>query len=209
MPPRNRLSIRPSRSLEISQELERGREVAHSDVVKSQLQENTQQQALQEAKLAMESARLDLAVLLFRDFDENFRSWTIWTVAPALPPLPDVETMAARENPTLAARWQLLRAARVWMSRLRGRPICRRSRSTRCTASKPMRSRCTAPWPHSRSSGPLPNLGYFVTASLNIPVWDWGVRRSKVRQSEIEAEAGRSGFERGAADAGPESARLL
>jgi outer membrane protein TolC len=36
--------------------------------------------------------------------------------------------------------------------------------------------------------GSLPNLGYFVTASLNIPVWDWGVRRSKVRQAELKHE---------------------
>ena len=36
--------------------------------------------------------------------------------------------------------------------------------------------------------GPLPNLGYFITASLNIPVWDWGVRRSKVRQAELKQE---------------------
>jgi len=36
--------------------------------------------------------------------------------------------------------------------------------------------------------GQLPNLGYFVTASLNIPVWDWGVRRSKVRQAELKQE---------------------
>lgn len=32
----------------------------------------------------------------------------------------------------------------------------------------------------------MPNLGYFITASLNIPVWDWGIRRSKVRQSELK-----------------------
>ena len=61
--------------------------MAHSDVVKSQLQQNAQQQALQEAKLAMESARLDLAVLLFRDFNENFSVVDDLDMAPALPPL--------------------------------------------------------------------------------------------------------------------------
>jgi outer membrane protein TolC len=38
----------------------------------------------------------------------------------------------------------------------------------------------------NKELGPVPNLGYFITASLNIPVWDWGVRRSKVRQSELK-----------------------
>jgi outer membrane protein TolC len=59
-------------ALDISQQLERGREPAHSDVVRSQFQENGHELALQEAKLAMKNARLDLAVLLFRDFEEGF-----------------------------------------------------------------------------------------------------------------------------------------
>jgi outer membrane protein TolC len=61
------------RALTISQDLQRGGEVAHSDVVKSQLQLNLQQQGLRESQLAMETARLDLAVLLYRDFNQNFR----------------------------------------------------------------------------------------------------------------------------------------
>ena len=32
--------------------------------------------------------------------------------------------------------------------------------------------------------GVLPNLGYFITVNLNVPVWDWGGLRSKVHQSE-------------------------
>ena len=97
------------RSLEISQDLERGREVAHSDVVKSQLQYVAQDQAFRESKLAMESARLDLAVMLFRDFDENFTIVDDLDVAPALPPMADVEAMAARENPVLAQAMAALR----------------------------------------------------------------------------------------------------
>src|SRR3954454_8605115 len=97
------------RSLQISQELETGREVAHSDVVRSLLLENSQQQALQEAKLGMENARLDLAVLLFRDFDEDFSIVDDLTVGPVLPALNEAENMAARANPTLAAAMETLR----------------------------------------------------------------------------------------------------
>ena len=60
--------------------------MAHSDVVRSELLENTQEQALQEAKLAMENARLDLAVLLFRDFNEDFSVVDDLDVPPVLPP---------------------------------------------------------------------------------------------------------------------------
>ena len=30
----------------------------------------------------------------------------------------------------------------------------------------------------------LPNLGYFLTVNVTVPVWDWGGLRSKLRQSE-------------------------
>jgi outer membrane protein TolC len=30
----------------------------------------------------------------------------------------------------------------------------------------------------------LPNLGYFATAALNVPVWDWGTRWSQLHQAE-------------------------
>ena len=32
--------------------------------------------------------------------------------------------------------------------------------------------------------GVLPNLGYFVTVNLSVPIWDWGGLRSKLHQSE-------------------------
>ena len=174
-------------SLDISQELERGREVAHSDVVRSQLQENAQQVALQEAKLSMENARLDLAVLLFRDFNEDFSIVDDLDAAPALPPLDEAENMAARGNPTLAAALETLRAASLDVK------IARQAYLPTLTVDAvygieanafALRSTVAA----ARDLGPLPNLGYFVTASLNIPVWDWGVRHSKVKQSELKRE---------------------
>ncbi len=60
------------RFLEMSRQLEQGGEVAHSDVIKAQIQANDQQRALQEAKLAAQNARLNLAVLLFPNFFQDF-----------------------------------------------------------------------------------------------------------------------------------------
>ena len=51
----------------ITQELEKGGEVAHSDVIKAELQTRERQRALQEAQLAFLNARLDFAVLIFPD----------------------------------------------------------------------------------------------------------------------------------------------
>jgi len=40
--------------------------------------------------------------------------------------------------------------------------------------------------------GRLPTLGYFVTASLTVPVWDWGTLRSKLHQAEIKQDQARA-----------------
>ena len=178
------------RAFTISQDLERGGEVAHSDVVKSQLQQNTQQQALREAQLAMESARLDLAVLLFRDFNQNFSVVDDLDLSPALPPRADVQTMAERENPTIRVAMETLRGAGLDVS------IARQAFWPTLAVDFDYGIESNAFALHSTAAafpelGPLPNLGYFVTASFNLPVWDWGARRSKIRQAELKQEQAR------------------
>jgi outer membrane protein TolC len=175
------------RSLQISRDLERGREVAHSDVVKSQLQYTAQDQAFREAKLAMENARLDLAVLLFRDFDENFSIVDDLDVAPALPPLQEVEAMAGRENPLLAQAMAALRGADLDIA------IARQAYLPTLTLDPVYGLEANAIGLNEsvaafKEVGPVPSLGYFVTVSLNMPLWDWGVRRSKVKQAELKRE---------------------
>jgi outer membrane protein TolC len=175
-------------SLEISRKLETGREVAHSDVVRSELLENSQEQALQEAKLAMENARLDLAVLLFRDFDEDFSVVDDLNVPPVLPPLAEAENMAAHANPTLAAAVESLRGSSldVKIARQAFLPTLSVDAVYGIEANAIGIRTTVAAAPYA---GPLPNLGYFVTASLNIPVWDWGIRHSKLKQTEFRRDA--------------------
>ncbi|MFL6415998.1 MAG: TolC family protein [Bryobacteraceae bacterium] len=175
------------RLLEISGELEHGREVAHSDVVRSEFQENSQQQALQEARFAMESARLDLAVLLFRDFNENFTLIDDLDLTIALPGLNDVEYMASRANPSLGSAVAALRGANldVTIARQAFLPTLSVDAVYGIEANAfAVRSTVAA----APGLGPVPNLGYFVTASLNVPVWDWGIRHSKLRQTELKRQ---------------------
>jgi outer membrane protein TolC len=174
-------------TLTISQDLERGGEVAHSDVVKSDLQQNAQQQALNEAQLGMETARLDLAVLLFRDFNENFSIVDDLDLAPALPPLTDVETIAGRENPILGAAIQTLRSASldVTLARQAFLPTIGVDAIYGIEANAiALEARDVA----YKADGPVATPGYYIDAVLNIPMWDWGVRRSKLRQAEIKRE---------------------
>ena len=39
--------------------------------------------------------------------------------------------------------------------------------------------------------GPLPNLGYYVVGNFTLPVFDWGIRRSKIRQAQTREQQAR------------------
>ncbi len=175
------------RYLDITQSLERGGEVPHSDVVRADFQYSQQEQAFEESKLAMDTARLDLAVLLFRDFDQNFTVVDDLTLASALPAFSDIQTMAERENPDLKAANAALRAAALDVK------IARQAFLPTLTADVAYGIEANAFALHSTVAaapelGPLPNLGYFATISLNVPVWDWGARTSKVRQAQLKRD---------------------
>ena len=175
------------RYLDITQSLERGGEVPRSDVVRADFQYSQQEQAFEEAKLAMNNARLDLAILLFKDFDQNFTVVDDLTLASALPAFSEVQSMAERENPDLRAANAALRAAQVDIK------IARQAYLPTLTADVAYGIEANAFALHSTvaaapDKGPLPNLGYFATISLNVPVWDWGARSSKVRQAELKRD---------------------
>lgn len=173
--------------LDVSQRLEGGGEVAHSDTVKSEIQYAAQDQAFRESKLAMDTARLDLAVLLFRDFDQNFGVVDDLNLAPALPVFTEVQTMAERENPDLQVANAALRAAQLDVK------IAHQAYLPTLTADLAYGIEANAFALHSTVAafperGSLPNLGYFLTVSLNVPIWDWGTRASKVRQAALKRE---------------------
>jgi outer membrane protein TolC len=173
------------RTATISQNLERGGEVAHSDVVKAQLQQNAQMQVLREGQLAMASARLDLAVLLFRDFDQSFQIVDDLNLAPALPPLPDVQAMAARANPDLRVAMNTLRGAEADVK------IARQAFLPTLTLDVVYGIEANAILLNStyvgdRGAGPVRTPGYSLDATLTFPVWDWGARKSKLQQAELK-----------------------
>src|SRR5204862_3042501 len=86
-------------------------QVAMSDVIKARIQSQLQAQAFREATLALDTARLNLSVLLFPDFSENFAVVDDLSASPALPPFSEVNAMAGRGNPDLLAAQSALSAA--------------------------------------------------------------------------------------------------
>ena len=99
------------RFLKLTQDLEHGGEVAHSDVIKAELQATERRRGLQEAQLGLLNARLDLAVLIFPDFNDNFEVTDDLHALAPLPTLGEVRQQAARDNPDVRAALEIARAA--------------------------------------------------------------------------------------------------
>ena len=162
-------------------------DVAHSDVIKAQIQFNQQRTTLQDAQLQMENDRLTLAVLLFPTFTENFSLVDDLDEGRSLPPFADAQAMAARANPDLQVAMSALRESNLGVSAARFAmlPSVTTDLDYGIEANAfAFRSRASA-YPEK---GPLPNLGYFATMTLNVPIWDWGTLRSKLRQAEYHRQ---------------------
>jgi outer membrane protein TolC len=171
------------RFFDIAQQQERLGQVARSDVVKAEISARQQRQAFDEATLAMDNARLSLAVLLFPVFSENFSVVDDMPRAPALPPFVDARAMAEHGNPDLRAAGALLRAAGedVRLAKNGLLPTLSIEADYGIEANEfALHSRVSA----DPELGVLPNLGYALTVNLSVPLWDWGGTRAKVRQSE-------------------------
>jgi len=173
--------------LTISQQLERGGEAPRSDVVKAQIQYNSQDLALREVRLAMAGTRLDLAVLMFPDFNQDFQVIDDLHLAAALPPRADVEAMAKRENPDLRVAMEAVHGANldITIARQAFLPTLTLDVDYGLEANQFGWKTVVAGDP---AKGAVPSPGYFVTASLNFPVWDWGARKSKLRQAELRRQ---------------------
>ena len=108
------------RFLDITQQTENAGQAPHSDVIKSQIQYGQQEQSFEETRLAMENARLDLAVLLFPTLNENFAVVDDLDSPQALPPFPEIQTMAGHENPDLRVAAETAREADLDVSAAKG-----------------------------------------------------------------------------------------
>ncbi len=176
-------SQQSQRFFEIAQQQERLGQVARADVVKAEVVYRQQHQVFDEATLAMDNARLALAVLIFPAFTENFSVVDDLQNAPALPPFADVRTRAERDNPDLRAADQLLQAANADV-RLAKSAFLPAIVVDAVYGIEANQFALHSPPAADLALGNLPNLGYMITANMTVPIWDWGGVRSKVHQSE-------------------------
>jgi outer membrane protein TolC len=168
--------------LGISQKLQNGGEVARSDVIKAQIQNQQQQRELQDALLEMNKGRLDLAVLLFSNFDQNFAVVDDLRLPDPLPPFVEVQTAATKNNPEVRVALASLRQTDeevkvAWAAML---PSVGLDYFYGIDANQ------------FAVRGPAPdrfrNLGYSATATLQLPIWNWGAGYSKVKQADLRRQ---------------------
>lgn len=168
-----------ARFLDISQKLEKGGEVAHADVIKARIQAQQQDRDLQEARIDMERSRLDLAVLLFPDFNQDFTVVDDLQTPEPLPTFTEIETAGKKNNPDLRAALAAYQVAQYEVTAAWGGLL----------------PALTVDYLYGIDSNQLAirtdgvkNLGYSGVASLQIPIFSWGADRSKLKQAKLRRD---------------------
>jgi len=168
------------RFFKLTQDLEHGGEVAHSDVIKAELQLQERRRQLLEAQLAFLNSRLDLAVLIFPDFNDNYEVADDLHSAVPLPTLAEVQQRAARDNPDLGAALAAVREAGSGVTGARAGYLPSLALDYWYGIDAP---RFAA---NSVINGQkLSNLGSSASATLSIPIWNWGATQSRIKQAEL------------------------
>ena len=175
------------RIFDLSQQEERTGQVSHSDVVKSEIQYRQQEQAFDEARLGIDTARLDLSVMLFPTFDENYTVVDDLDSAQPLPGFSEVQAMAGKENPDIRVASETLRQSNLDVSAAKAAflPSIGLEVDYGIEANH---FALNSTWATHPDIGPVPTLAYNLTASMTFPVWDWGSLRSKLRQAELKQD---------------------
>jgi outer membrane protein TolC len=146
-------------------------------VIKAELQAQERRRQLQEAHLGLLNSRLELAVLVFPDFNDNFEVSDDLHAQVPLPTLGEVQQQAARENPDVRAALEAERAASADVTGARAGYLPSLSLdywygidATRFAVNGP---------------NGVSNLGTAAAATLNIPIWNWGATQSRIKQAQL------------------------
>jgi outer membrane protein len=176
------------RFFDITQQLEKGGESAHSDVIRAQIDLQQRQRDLLEAQLTIDKAKIALAVLIFPNFSFQFAVVDDLQQVALVPPMEEVQNQAAASSPDLRAAKASIGAAGydISVARYGYLPSLALDFYYGINANE-LGFRTY----HSSREPDLPyrqNLGYSAQATLNIPVWNWGATRSKIKQAELRRD---------------------
>ena len=182
--------------VDISQKQEAGGEAAHADVIKAQITQQQRRRDVQDAELNVEKAKIALAVIIYPDFRTDFAVQDDLQQPVLLLPFPEAQAKATSTSPDLrVARASVEQAGYdVSVARYGYLPSLGLDFFYGINANQ-FAARTDYPTPESgRSTLPnyevtnRQNLGYSAQATLNIPVWNWGATRSKVKQAALRQQ---------------------
>jgi outer membrane protein TolC len=166
--------------LDITRKQERGGEVAHSDAVKAEIQFVGRQRDTEESQLGLDKARIGLAVLLFPDFRQDFTVVDDLDTPRPLPVFREIQALAGEKSPDIRAaqatveqqKWEI-KSSRAGFLPTLSADYFFGINANEFAIHNPEGYR---------------NLGSAVQAQLNIPIWNWGATRSRVKQSEFRLQ---------------------
>jgi outer membrane protein TolC len=175
------------RFYEISQQLEKGGEAAHSDVIKAEIDLRQRQRDLADQDAGIQKSKIALGVFIFPNFTAEFNVTDDLQQIPMLPPLPETQTQAVTTSPDLlVARAGVLEANNeITVAKYAYLP------SLGIDFFYGIDSNQFAVNTHYPPGDPRDtrrNLGYVAQVTLNVPVWNWGATRSKVKQAELKRD---------------------
>lgn len=179
------------RFLDITQQLEKGGEAAHSDVIRAQIDLQQRQRDLQEAQLTIDKSKIALGVLIFPNFSSEFAVVDDLQQLALVPPMAEVQSQAAASSPDLMAAKASIGAAGydISVARYAYIPSLALDFFYGINANQlAFRTQHPAADPELAYRQ---NLGYSAQATLNIPVWNWGATRSKIKQAELRRDQAR------------------
>ena len=170
--------------LDITVKEEAGGEVAHSDVIKAQIQVSQRNREAQDAELAVLKSRLGLSVLIFPDFRDTFSVVDdLATLAPLLP-LDDIRAGAVGNSPDLRAAEASVQQESLGVGVARGGVLPSVSfdywygiNANDFATYDPEGHRL---------------LGSVAQVSLNVPLWNWGAAQSKLKQAELRVQVAKN-----------------
>jgi outer membrane protein TolC len=164
---------------ELTQKREQAREVAHADVVKAQLQQQQRQRELSDATLAAQKTRLELAVLLFPDPRTPYVTERPGP-APILPNREEVNRIASNNNPEIRSALEEVRAGNAEVKSARAAYVPDLGLNFTYGIDAPQFAK--------RGPENVQNLGYSISATLDIPLWDWFSTQKRIKQTEIRRD---------------------
>lgn len=168
--------------LKLTQDLEHGGEVAHADVIKADLQAQDRRRQFQETQLAYLNAKLNLSILVFPELTDDFELADDLHANAPLPTLEEVKQQAAQANPDVRAALEAARAAGDDVTVARGGylPALALDYWYGIDAEN-----FGVNFPMKLNGQTYSNLGSSISATLNIPIWNWGATQSRVKQAEL------------------------